>query len=283
MKYLKDMLRRLGRAWGWIAAQLVGMLILILLALAWTRLPDKTGLEVALTLLTPLVLVAALMALQAGTMRHLLANDEGRVRLVWGALTLLVWLALGWVAWLLLDWCDDQIPNWASYLNSRASAHWRARVFTYAHLQHWLTIAEWILRWIIVPGKVIPFAVASAQWGWRLPWRRLVRMMFDWRWWPMVIAASLLAVAWPGTFFNGIPHGTVAHQVWAVGLKLAAAYLLAIASWMVMLAWAATLLSSGPGAFPPPEDDSGGEPVPVPALVGPPLGSKSASVRLPLP
>ncbi len=41
MKYLKDMLRRLGRAWGWITAQLVGMLILILLALAWTRLPDR--------------------------------------------------------------------------------------------------------------------------------------------------------------------------------------------------------------------------------------------------
>ena len=257
------------------------MLILILLALAWTRLPDKTGLEVALTLLTPLVLVAAVMALQAGTMRRLMANDEKRVRLVWGSLTLLIWLALGWVAWWLLDWCDDQIPNWASYLNSRASAHLRARVFTYAHLQHWLTNAEWILRWIVVPGKVIPFAMASAQWGWRLPWRRLIRMLLNWRWWPVVIVASLLAVAWPGTFFNGIPHGTITYQIWAIGLKLAAAYLLAVASWMVTLAWAATLLSSGRGAFPPPEDDAGGEP--VPALVGPPLGSKSASVRLPLP
>ena len=43
MKYLKDMFRRLGRARGWVAAQFVGTLILILLALAWTRLPDKHG------------------------------------------------------------------------------------------------------------------------------------------------------------------------------------------------------------------------------------------------
>ncbi len=83
-----------------------------------------------------------------------LADDDGkRVKLVWGAVTLLVWSGLFWACWLALDWCDDQIPQWASYLNSKVSAGGRSMVFTWAHIARWLTIAEWILRWIIVPGK----------------------------------------------------------------------------------------------------------------------------------
>jgi len=283
MKPLREMLQRLVRAWGWIAAQFVGVLILVVLGLAWTRLPDKTGMEVALTLVVPLVLLAAALTLQAGTMRRLLATEEGRVRLVWGALTLFVWLALGWLTWWLLDWCDGQISDWASYLNSKFSASGRATVFTYEHLVHWMTVAEWVLRWIVVPGKLIPYAVASAQWGWRLPWRKLIRMMFNWRWWPAVIVAALVAVKWPGTFFDALPHGTVSHQVWAVSLKLSGSYLLAVGCWVMLLAWAATLLCSARGAGSSAEDDEGGEPVPVPALVGAPDGGKSAAVRLPLP
>ena len=40
-----------------------------------------------------------------------LADDDGRrVKLVWGAMTLLVWVAIFWACWAVLDWCDDQIP-----------------------------------------------------------------------------------------------------------------------------------------------------------------------------
>ena len=86
-----------------------------------------------------------------------LANDDGKhVKLVSGAITLLVWIAIAWAFWILLDWCDDQIPQWAGYLNSESSAHARARVFTYDHIQRWLTILEWILRWIVMPAKIIP-------------------------------------------------------------------------------------------------------------------------------
>jgi hypothetical protein len=98
-----------------------------------------------------------------------------------------------------------------------------------------------------------------------------------------VIVAALVAVKWPGTFFDAVPQGTVSHQVWAVGLKLSGSYVLAMVCWVALLAWAATLLSLARGAGSSAEDDEGGEPAPVPALVGAPDGGKSASVRLPLP
>ena len=136
-----------------------------------------------------------------------------------------------------------RFPMWAGYLNSHASAHARATLFTYEHIQSWLTLLVWIFRWIVVPAKVIPHAMASAQWGWRLPWRKLIRLLLNWRWWLAIVVAALVAVELPSHFFTGVPHGTVAHQVWAVILKLAGAYLLAVASWVLLLAWAAVLLS----------------------------------------
>ena len=272
MNPFRDAIDRLRRSLGWVAAQYWVTLVLIGIGVAWTRLPDQYWWQVVLSLLIPALLVVALLALEAATMRSL-ASDSKRVRLVWGALSIAVWAAIYAAIWILLTWCGDQIPTWASYMNSRASAHARASFLTYDHIQNGLTILVWIFRWIIVPGKLIPCAIASAQHGWRLPWRRLIRFMLNWRLWPAVILASLIAVEWPSHFYNAVPQGSVSHQVWTVLLKLLANYLLAITAWVLLLAWAAVLIS--PRSQPADE-----------ALVTAPIGSAPLgedSVRLPLP
>jgi hypothetical protein len=274
---LNDLFHRLRSSLAWIAAQFWATLVLVLAGAAWTRLPDSYAWQVGLSLFVPLVLLAAALLLQAGTMRKLLHDEKSRVHLTLGVLTLLVWAAIVWAAWALLDWCSDQIPEWAGYLNSRASAHMRATLFTYDHIQSWLTILVWIFRWIVVPAKVIPYAMGSAQWGWLLPWRKIIRLLFNWRWWLAVVVAALLAVEWPSHFFTGEPLGTVSHQVWAVMLKLAGTYLLAIVCWVFLLAWCAVLLCRSEPAAEKPSDDSL---VPAPVGAGP-LGEDS--VRLPLP
>ncbi len=241
MNSLSDLMGRLNRGRGWVVGQFGGTLLLILAGLAWTRLPDKHGWQVALSLLIPLLLAISALELQAGTVRKLADNDRRRVKLVWGAMSLLVWIAVGCAVWALLDWCDGQIPEWAGYLNSQSSANARATVFTYEHIQRWLTVLEWILRWVVVPAKVIPYAAASAQWGWRLPWRRVLHILWNWRWWTGVVLAALVGVWLPGTFFAATPSGTVSAQVWHVGLKLAGAYLLAVGCWVLLLGWVAVL------------------------------------------
>jgi hypothetical protein len=179
--------------------------------------------------------------LQAGTMRSLSDDDGKRVRPVWGALTLLLWIAVAWITWYVLDWCDDRIPQWAGYLNSQAPAHWRATLFTYAHIVRWFTIVEWVIRWIAMPAKVIPYAVATSQCGLRLPWCRVIHILWNWRWWPVTVIAALVSIWLPGRLFAALPSGTVSAQIWHVSLKLAATYLLVICSWVLMLAWAAVL------------------------------------------
>lgn len=277
MSYFSDLASRLRRGWVWVALQFVLTLVLILVGLGWTRIPEKHWWQVLLTLVIPLLLLVSLLELEAGTMRSF-ANDDGkRVKLVWGAMALLVWVALYWAMWAILDWCDDQIPVWAGYLNSRASANGRATVFTYAHLQLWFTDLEWFLRWVVVPAKMIPYSMASAQWGWRLPLRRITRFLFNWRWWLGVLAAALLSVSLPNRFFTGMPSGTVQQQVSVVIFKVAGTYLLAVTSWVLLLAWVAVLMDrakpvAGRGG------DEAGQPVPVGS--GP---LREDDVKLPLP
>lgn len=278
MSYFRDLVRRLRSSLGWIAAQFLLTVLLILIGLAWTRLPDKHVWQVALTLLVPVLLAISALELGAGTMRALSDDDGRRVKLVFGAITLLVWVTLYCACWVALDWCDDQIPDWAGYLNSRASAGARATVFTYEHIQHWLTVAEWLLRWIAVPGKIIPYAIASSQRGWRLPFRKIIRVLLNWRWWPAVVLTALAGVALPGHFFAGLPHGTVAHQIWAAAFKLAGSYVLAVGCWVLLLGWAAVLLSrSGRGTNVHGDDSL----VVVPVGSGP--SGKEDSARLALP
>ncbi len=271
-----DLFRRLRSKPAWVAAQLWVTLLLFLAGVALTRLPDRHTWQVLLSLLVPLLLLIAALALEAGTMRALADDDGKRVKLMLGAATLLVWVAVFWACWAILNWCDDRIPQWAGYLNSKASAHTRARLLTYEHIQLWLALLVWVLRWIVVPAKVIPFAMSSAQWGWRIPFRRVLRLLWNWRWWLAVVLAALVAVALPGRFFAGEPQGTVAHQVWAVVLKLAATYLLALVCWVLLLAWAAVLLARTRRSANPSNDSL----VPVPVRSGP-LGE--GPVRLPLP
>lgn len=272
---MKNLFSTLAHARVWVALQFGLTLVLIAAGLVWTRLGDKHLWQVALTLLIPVLLAISALELQAGTVRAFAEDDGQRVKLVWGAVALLVWVAVGAAWWAVLDWCDDQIPLWAGYLNSQGSAHARATVLTYEHIQRGLTILEWLLRWIVAPAKLILYAAASAQWGWRLPVRRILRLLWNWRWWAGVVLASLLGVWLPGQFFTGTPKGSVAAQEWTVVGKLAAAYVLAVGSWVLLLGWWAVLFVNR--EKPPAEEAL----VAVPVLSGPPDRGLKAKAEVP--
>ena len=279
MSNLKNLLHRLSQARVWVALQFGLTLLLILVGIAWTRLPDKHGWQVVLSLLIPFLLIVSALELQAGAIRKLADDDGRRVKLVWGAVSLLVWIAIGAALWWFLDWCDDQIPQWSDSIHAQLPAPLRAQLFTWAHIQLWLGRVEWFLRWIVIPAKLIPFAAASAQWGWRIPFRRIMRMLWNWRWWLGVVLASLIGVWLPGKFFQSVPSGTVSAQVGHVVLKLAAAYILAVGSWVLLLGWFATVFSQhAPTANQPPADEAE---LPVPVLNGPPNRSLSAKADVP--
>jgi hypothetical protein len=276
MSLLRELYARLVQSRRWVAIQFGLTLLLVLIGMAWTRIPEKHLWQVTLSLLLSLLLAISALELQTGTMRSFADDDGKRVKLVWGAFSLLVWLAICALAWALLNWCDDQVPQWAGYLNSKAPSHLRARLFTYEHIYLWILDVDWVIRWVVIPAKLIPFATASAQWGLRLPWRRVFQMLRNWRWWLGVVLAALVGQQLPSHFFTSEPRGTVSAQVWHVTLKLVATYILSISSWVLLLGWVAVLFSHQ-------QPPSNAELVALPALIGPSDKGEEASAKLPLP
>jgi hypothetical protein len=241
--------RRLLRARLWAALQFVGLALLIAIGLLWTRISEKNVLEVILTLFVPVLVAAGFLALQAGFLRSLLrstapasegAQDDASFAL--GALTLLLWIAIGWILWSLLDRFDAHQYEWAGYLNSRFNSEMRGRVVTFEHIETWLAYAYWFLTWVIVPGLLLPFGCTALFALRRAPWRCIVRVWMNWRWWSMVLVLALIGERSPLTFFSADPKGSVQAQIWRVVLKFIAAYLVSVLCWIIALAWAATLL-----------------------------------------
>ena len=71
----------------------------------------------------------------------------------------------------------------------------------------------------------------------------MLRVWIDWRWWLVGLALVLLGKAWPGTFFDADPAGTVRAQVWHVVLKVTGAYVLGVLCWLVAVMWSQTLVA----------------------------------------
>ena len=269
-----EWLSRVRRAWVWIVLELVGVALLIALGILWTRIPEKHWWQVLSTLVVPVLIAAAFVVLQAGTFRGFLrpaGQDRPRVGLAWGAATLVIWIAIGWLLWGLLDKFDDHVFNWAAYLMSKASESARVGWASYEHLIRDLNWVGWTLRWVIVPGLLMPLA-ATAAWEFRrLPWRRVLRLYITWHWWPAVLALALVGEAWPQTWFSAEPHGSVHSQVMRAIFKLVAAYLLAMVCWVRFVGWTAMLLDPAPRG-----GNDGGEPAPEPAMRGPLGGTRVA-------
>ena len=246
--------RRLLHARLWALLQFVGIALLIAVGLIWTRIPEKNVFEVALTFVVPLLVAAGFLSLQAAYLRSLLrepaAPEQTEVSFLLGAFTLLLWIAIGWVLWNFIDRFDANDYQWAMYLNSRFDPDMRSRILTYDHLSKGFDYAAWLLRWVLVPGVLLPLG-CTAYFGLRhAPWRRIVRVWMAWRWWPMVLILALIGDVLPKYFFVGDPKGSVQAQVWRVILKLIAAYLVSVLCWILALAWSAALVINPPVGAP---------------------------------
>ncbi len=276
--------RRLLRARSWAALQFVGIAVLIAIGLVWTRIPEKNGFEVSLTLLMPVLIAAGFLVLQAVYLRSLLRVGadaaepvQAEASFALGALTLLLWIVAAWILNIFIDSYGTRTSDWASYLNSRFNSDMRARILTYEHLSAWLDHVTWLLRQVVVPGLLLPLGCTALFGLRRAPWRRVVRVWINWRWWPMLLVLALIGEVLPGYFFRAGPAGSVQAQIWRVTLKLIAAYSVSVVCWILALAWSATLVigvDSAPSASAP-------EPAPLPKPAdAPPLSLNDAGDHL---
>lgn len=164
--------------------------------------------------------VTTALVVQAGMLRSLMRNHEKQVRPVWGSLALILWGMLYLVAAEMQDYLPSQI-------------------------------LKWLLAWVVTPIILFPFGAASSLWGWRLPWRSILRVLCAWRWWLCVLLIGTFGKVAEIYFdsLRGYPH------VWdvdlAAGLNMGIIDMLETGLWVLLLGWLAVLFDMGqfnPGA-----------------------------------
>jgi hypothetical protein len=238
---ITELFKRLCLSRGWVGAQFgwvlpwiwINIAVLYLEGIqAWPeRLSEGLGGSDSI-----LVMIVALVV-QAGMLRSLMSNDAKRVRLVWGSLALLLWGMLYLIA---ISMQETYLPG-----------------------QIW----QWLLAWVVAPVILFPFAAASAVYGWRLPWRRVLRVVLAWRWWLGVLLAGTVGM-FAELYFDGVRGWP---KVWdvdlAAGLKMGAVDMLEMGVWILLLGWLAVLFdmnghgikSTGEDSVPLPLPEGGGD------------------------
>lgn len=196
--------RWVGAQFGWVMAWIWVNLAVFYFFHSIARL--STGLGGAYRILV----MGVALIVQTGMLRSLIKNDAKPVRMIWGSLALLLWGVLCLIAAEMQDYLTNQI-------------------------------LKWLLAWVLAPAIFFPFAAASSVWGWRLPWRRVFRVVCSWRWWLAILLGGAVGDL-AETYFDrvrGYPY------VWDVdltaGLKMGAVDLLEMAVWVLLLGWLATL------------------------------------------
>ena len=143
--------------------QQIGLaLIAFLLSILWLRVPDASAIEVIVSVLLGLLVLAIAGAGESAIMLHL----AGAARTPWKLLRGALWVLAGallWLAWsALLDHQRGNVFLYSGYLNSRFPASLR-NFFSFQHIVVWLGRTWTLLQWIGFAVLALLVFVATAS------------------------------------------------------------------------------------------------------------------------
>lgn len=209
----------------------------------WTRIPEETGWQFALTVLSALVIAVLTLWLHSATFDYFSVTSErhfrASLRQVLGRIpAFLVWtVVFGVVLWYigqLWDY-DEQFGGWArhllpSFLRRMISPR---NMFTTSHAVVWiLYFIVWPVVCLPVGGQVVTnnfrgFASAAA-----------FRPLCEVRFWLVYIICFVVGAYVPFTLAWMVPRkpSPLSEQTWSMVLRLGFGYLLLVTAWFVLLA-----------------------------------------------
>jgi hypothetical protein len=227
--------------------QLFANPILFGLLVAWLFIPVASNLHLILNFVFAILLLAATLALHAGTLNSFADRQSVPAAPLWPAfrraLTHLIPVAICVAAFCLLWFYIDKLelyqPMFPPYVRSNFPV-WLRRHITLPTLDHLFSIAIFIFRWILAPGLLLPLLAQAADRGFRgfgkqglMAWRKTI---FSLSYWLVLVVAVLLGVlateklmAAKPNFKTSTRHSEAASLAWRFSLS----YLLGLFSWML--------------------------------------------------
>jgi hypothetical protein len=227
--------------------QFIGNPLLFLLFAGWLLIPVANTLYIILNALVAILLIAATTTLHGGTLNYFSENElslnaplkQGFSRALRNIVPILICAAAIYFLWMLIDKFDDSRYRIPLYLHSMLSASMRNRISTYA-IYCALEIIAFALRWILIPGLILPFAAAASNNGFRGlavgGFRRMNNAIGSFSYWLVLTLAAVVGVYATQTILDSTPNfatSTYHHEMFSLVIRFVISYALALIAWMV--------------------------------------------------
>jgi hypothetical protein len=191
------------KSWRLWLLQLFGNTVIFLGFLWWLHISEAHWWNVLFSFVLIVVLFVSALAVHGGTLRYFQLAHEDKAAKPWPAFSsaLRHLLALA-VCVLVLHVLEHLVSEMGSYeqtfpgyLRSEFPA-WLRGMISENRLDRLYTDLVWLLRWMVVPGLLLPFALSAAGRGFRGliafgDWRRTVGRII---YWITLLVASLIGV-----------------------------------------------------------------------------------------
>jgi hypothetical protein len=243
---LKEALVLAVKNWRLWLLQFLSNAAIFLAFVWWLRISEARWWNLLFSFLLIAVIVAAALLLHGGTLNYFQSAHEDEAARLQPAFrkalrhlaAIFLWAL---IFFLLRDWIgrlDGYDITFAGYLRSEFPA-WLRRMISEPQLDSIYSGLVSILRWVVLPGLLLPYALFSADKGFRGwiaagDWLRTLRSL---GYWLALVVAAILGVgcveAIMGWKLNPKTATLQAEKV-SLALRLLFAYLLGLFSWLLV-------------------------------------------------
>jgi hypothetical protein len=235
------------RNWQLWLVQFVANPILFLVFAGWLLLPVSNNWYVFLNGLVAVLVVASVIALHGGTLNLLYDKSRGEsvsitissLRALRHAAAILVCAIVLLYLWKLVDAAGEYNEVVAAYFRSTLPVFLRRNI-SLAFLEGAFEWISFILRWIVVPGLILPDVLQAAHLGFRgfgkegfSIWRKTVWSL---PYWIVMALAALLGVLATQKIMAMTPdlrHSTIHTETASLIFRMFISYVLALLAWMM--------------------------------------------------
>ena len=241
---LRDALALSLKNWRLWLVQFAGNAIIFALFFGWLQVPDAHWWQLLFQALLILMIVAAVLVLHGGTLAYFeSAHADSAAQLLpafrkalkhIAALAVCVFLLH--IPWALSGHLYNYQTSFPGYLRSEFPA-WLRRMISEPALDSTYIFLLFVLRWVILPGLLLPFLLFCADKGFSgfIAFRNWWKTIRSLAYWIVLIVAAIVGVYFVGVVMGWRldPKTSTFHGEYAnFAMRLLLAYLLGLFSWL---------------------------------------------------
>jgi hypothetical protein len=259
----KDALVVAMKNWRLWLVQFVGNAAIFLAFVWWLRMSDAHWWNVLFSFVLIVVIVAGALLLHGGTLNYFQSAHQDKTTRLHPAFktalthlpAIFVWALIFFFLRYWVGRLDDYRFTLPGYLRSEFPA-WLRRMISEPRLDSIYSGLISILLWIVLPGLLLPFALFSADKGFRgllafAAWRRTLRKL---AYWLVLVLATILGVYCVGAIMGwklDPKTSTLGAEKASLTFRLLFAYLLGLFSWLLTCSTLGRTRSLGQSAAQP--------------------------------